>query len=188
MAESCNNGDEDVVERILSVLPPKTLMRFNIVSVSGGNKLESRDKSSNAGLSLFKYSSSPLSHSMLDKRTHLYSVWAIPPDEVSVRVKKVMESLRAESMVQRSSPTFRSFYYQCVSLLIASSFLSEDESWKLWDTTQSCAAKFGFCNQVRPHLSLLYGYLTEEEKRKAREIIQLLKSWEKIAEYPLRIN
>ncbi|KAK9919987.1 hypothetical protein M0R45_028556 [Rubus argutus] len=32
MAESCNNGDEDVVERILSVLPPKTLMRFKCVS------------------------------------------------------------------------------------------------------------------------------------------------------------
>jgi hypothetical protein len=68
--------------------------------------------------------------------------------------------------------------------------------------------------EVRPHLSLLYGYLTEEEKRKARELVgaldesitslsfpitrlalykidykdTTLKSWEKIAEYPLRIN
>ncbi|KAM5575209.1 hypothetical protein ABKV19_014246 [Rosa sericea] len=193
-----------------------------------------------------KYTSSPLSHSMLEK-SHSYSVWAIPPDEVSIRVKKVMEGLRAEFGGPEIEPhipvvgsirmahedvlneftnylqsrvisgykakvsrvVFRSSYYQCVSLLVDSSF-----SCKNYEITQralNCNQIFGFCNRVRPHLSLLYGYLTEEEKKKAEEKVNILdesitsmsfpitrlalykidykdttlKSWEKIAEYPL---
>ncbi|KAM5575207.1 hypothetical protein ABKV19_014246 [Rosa sericea] len=218
----------------------------SIVSVLGGNRLGRRDDSSNAESSHSKYTSSPLSHSMLEK-SHSYSVWAIPPDEVSIRVKKVMEGLRAEFGGPEIEPhipvvgsirmahedvlneftnylqsrvisgykakvsrvVFRSSYYQCVSLLVDSSF-----SCKNYEITQralNCNQIFGFCNRVRPHLSLLYGYLTEEEKKKAEEKVNILdesitsmsfpitrlalykidykdttlKSWEKIAEYPL---
>ncbi|XP_061988322.1 F-box/kelch-repeat protein At3g06240-like [Rosa rugosa] len=218
----------------------------SIVSVLGGNRLGRREDSSNAEISHSKYTSSPLSHSILE-RTHSYSVWAIPPDEVSIRVKKVMEGLRAEFGGPEIEPhipvvgsirmahedvlnefknylqsrvisgykakvsrvVFRSSYYQCVSLLVDSSF-----SCKNYEITQralNCNQIFGFCNRVRPHLSLLYGYLTEEEKKKAEEKVNILdesitsmsfpitrlalykidykdttlKSWEKIAEYPL---
>lgn len=33
---------------------------------------------------------------MVDNEWHSYSVWAIPPDDVSLKIKKVMESLRSE--------------------------------------------------------------------------------------------
>ena len=47
-----------------------------------------------ANFSLYKCS--PLSYSISDKKSHLYTVWAIPQDDLSLRIKKVMEGLRAE--------------------------------------------------------------------------------------------
>jgi hypothetical protein len=49
-----------------------------------------------ADFSLFKYSSLPFSHSIVEKKSHSYSVWAFPSDDMSLRIKKVMEGLRAE--------------------------------------------------------------------------------------------
>ncbi|KAK9923909.1 hypothetical protein M0R45_032306 [Rubus argutus] len=148
--------------------------------VLGGNKLKSRDNSTpNAGFSLSKYSSSPFSHSMVEKKSHLYSVCAFPSDEMSLRFKKVMEGLRTEFGGLEIEPHITVVGSIC----------------------------------VRPYLSLLYGYLTEEERKSARERVNILdkgignlsfpitrlalyknsykytictlKSWEKIAEYPL---
>ncbi|KAK9919994.1 hypothetical protein M0R45_028562 [Rubus argutus] len=218
----------------------------SIVSLLVGNKLENTD---NAGFSLFDYSSFPSSHSMVDNEWHSYSVWAMPPDDVSLRIKKVMESLRLEFGGPEIEPhipvvgslrmtheevlnkfrslqscvtsgykakvnqvVIRSFYYQCVSLLIDSSFDHSDESFELWRATRACGKCFGFCIGARPHLSLLYGNLTEEEKKKAQEKVSILdesitsmsfpitrlalykidykdkslKSWDKIAEHTLQ--
>ncbi|KAM5560887.1 hypothetical protein ABKV19_021829 [Rosa sericea] len=218
----------------------------SIVSVLGGNKLNSKDNSTlNADFSVFKYSSPPISHYMVDKKTYSYSVWAIPSDDVSLRIKKVMEGLRTEFGGPEINPHIavvgsicmkyedmlnkfrslqsivissykakvnqvvtRSSYFQCVSLLIDSS--SEELSL----ATGVCAAEFNFWNDVRPHLSLLYGYLTEEERKKAEEKVCILdesisslsfsvtrlalykidykdislKSWQKIVEYPLQFE
>ncbi|KAK9919993.1 hypothetical protein M0R45_028562 [Rubus argutus] len=219
---------------------------YSIVSLLVGNKLENTD---NAGFSLFDYSSFPSSHSMVDNEWHSYSVWAMPPDDVSLRIKKVMESLRLEFGGPEIEPhipvvgslrmtheevlnkfrslqscvtsgykakvnqvVIRSFYYQCVSLLIDSSFDHSDESFELWRATRACGKCFGFCIGARPHLSLLYGNLTEEEKKKAQEKVSILdesitsmsfpitrlalykidykdkslKSWDKIAEHTLQ--
>ncbi|XP_062002341.1 uncharacterized protein LOC133720169 isoform X3 [Rosa rugosa] len=221
---------------------------YSIVSILGGNKLENTDNSTNAGFSLFKYSFPP-SHSMVDNEWHSYSVWAIPPNDVSLKIKKVMKALRLEFGGPEIEPhitvvgsirmthenvlnefrslqscvtsgykakvnqvVIRSFYYQCVSLLIDSSVFSDDESFKIHRAAEACGRCFGFHNGVRPHLSLLYGNLTEEERRKAKEKVSILdksittmsfpitrlalhkidykdktlKSWEKIAEYTLQ--
>ncbi|KAM5560999.1 hypothetical protein ABKV19_021889 [Rosa sericea] len=162
---------------------------YSIVSILGGNKLENKDNATNAGSSLLEYSSFP--SSMVGNEWHSYSVWAIPPDDVSLRIKKVMEGLRSEfggpeiephitvvesvrmthvdvlnkfrSLQSRVTSGYkakvnqvviRSFYYQCVSLVIDSSL---DESIELWRATRACGTCFGFQNSVRPHLSLLYG-------------------------------
>ncbi|KAK9919989.1 hypothetical protein M0R45_028558 [Rubus argutus] len=219
---------------------------YSIVSLLVGNKLENTD---NAGFSLFDYSSFPSSHSMVDNEWHSYSVWAMPPDDVSLRIKKVMESLRLEFGGPEIEPhipvvgslrmtheevlnkfrslqscvtsgykakvnqvVIRSFYYQCVSLLLDSSFDHSDESFELWRATGACGRCFGFKIRVRPHLSLLYGNLTEEERKKAQEKVSILdesitsmsfpitrlalykidykdkslKSWDKIAEHTLQ--
>ncbi|KAK9920081.1 hypothetical protein M0R45_028643 [Rubus argutus] len=219
---------------------------FRIVSVLGGNNLKSRDNSTpNTGFSLFKYFSLSFGHSMVEKKSHSYSVWAFPSDDMSLRIKKVMEGLRVEFGGSKIEPHItligsirmthedvinkfrslrslvissfeakvnrvvtRSSYYQCVSLLIHS---SNKVSLELSYAIGVCGGEFQFWNDVRPHLSLLYGYLTEEERKKAQERVSILdeainslsfpvtrlalykigykdtslRSWEKIAEYPL---
>ncbi|KAK9919986.1 hypothetical protein M0R45_028555 [Rubus argutus] len=103
----------------------------------------------------------------------------------------------------------RNFYYQCVSLLIDSCSGQE-----IWEAARHCSAHFGFYTEHRPRLSLLFGNLTIEERKKAQEKVSImdesitslsfpitrlalykvnykdttLKSWEKIAEYPLLFN
>ncbi|PRQ48387.1 putative F-box domain, RNA ligase/cyclic nucleotide phosphodiesterase [Rosa chinensis] len=65
----------------------------------------------------------------------------------------------------------RHFYYQCVSLLIDS---STEVSSQLNYTTDICNAHFGFHLCGRPSLSLLYGNLTEEERKIALEKVSIL--------------
>ncbi|KAM5576976.1 F-box protein CPR1 [Rosa sericea] len=209
----------------------------SIVSVLGAQKLQSRDNSNVANFSLLTYF--PSSPSIVDRESISYSIWAIPPDDVSLRIKKVMESLRAEfggpeiephipivgsirmtyedvlnkfrSLRSKNLHAYqakvdlvvtRNFYHQCVSLLI--NFSTEV-------SRQICNAHFGLDSDGRPYLSLLYGCLTEEERKIALEkvcildknisnlsftIAQLglykidyrditLRSWEKISEYTL---
>ena len=115
-----------------------------------------------------EHSSFPFS--MVGNERHSYSVWAVPPDDVSLKVKKVMQGLRSEfggpeiephitvvgSIRMTPEDAFnkfrslqssvisgykakvnrvvtRSFYYQCVSLLIDSSFSNDDESYKVFN-------------------------------------------------------
>ncbi|XP_062001879.1 cyclic phosphodiesterase-like isoform X1 [Rosa rugosa] len=172
------------------------------------------------------------------QRKHTYTVWGIPPDHIVQRIKKIMEPLRAEFGGPEIEPHItavgsvllthdyavkqfingceniepytcevdqvvtRKFYYQPVSLLF------HPCPWQV--------GHFGGylhrCNSHMPHLSLLYGNLTEEERKRALEKVTELDdsiaslkftishlvlykthneardqhSWEKVMEYNLR--
>ncbi|KAM0945765.1 putative cyclic phosphodiesterase, 2',3'-cyclic-nucleotide 3'-phosphodiesterase [Dioscorea sansibarensis] len=62
-----------------------------------------------------------------------------------------------------SSVSRGSFFYQCVYLLL-------DPTPEVLNASSHCCAHFGYSNSTpyMPHLSLLYGDLTEKEKEKAR--------------------
>ncbi|KAJ6751397.1 hypothetical protein OIU85_001883 [Salix viminalis] len=135
-----------------------------------------------------------------------YSVWAIPPEDVRERLKKLMGGLRSEfggpeifqphitvvgaiSLTEQDAlEKFRSaceglkayqvktdrtvtgaFPSQCLYLL----FQSTPE---VMDASAHCCRHFGYkrSNQYMPHLSLLYGTLTNEEKKKAKEKTHVL--------------
>ncbi|XP_050105747.1 cyclic phosphodiesterase-like [Malus sylvestris] len=178
---------------------------------------------------------------------NVYSVWALPPDDVAPRLKKLMQGLRAEfggpqfephitvvgaisltlddalakfrsaseglkaydAKVDRVATGTGTFFYQCVSLLI-------NPTPQVVEASAHCSGHFGFKRSTpyMPHLSILYGDLTDEEKKKAQEkantldesiaglsfpVTRLalfktdpkditLKSWEKIAECTLESN
>ncbi|XP_050105748.1 cyclic phosphodiesterase-like [Malus sylvestris] len=178
---------------------------------------------------------------------NVYSVWALPPDDVAPRLKKLMQGLRAEfggpqfephitvvgaisltlddalakfrsaseglkaydAKVDRVATGTGTFFYQCVSLLI-------NLTPQVVEASAHCSGHFGFKRSTpyMPHLSILYGDLTDEEKKKAQEkantldgsiaglsfpVTRLalyktdpkditLKSWEKIAECTLESN
>ncbi|CAN6709854.1 unnamed protein product [Malus baccata var. baccata] len=129
------------------------------------------------------------------KRLYSYSVWAIPPADVSHRIKKVMEGLQAEfggpeiephipilgsiQMMSREDAlnkfrfapmddivakvdrvVTKNYYHQCVSLLM---------DRELFENAQRWSYHFGFYNS-----NLLYGKLTEEERKKAGEFVNIL--------------
>ncbi|KAM7257348.1 hypothetical protein ACFE04_013089 [Oxalis oulophora] len=175
---------------------------------------------------------------------HMYSVWALPPDDVAERLKrKVMEPLRSEFGGPQFEPHITvvgaitltgdealdkfklacdgirshnvavdrlcvgTFFYQCVYLLIQPS----DE---LMAASSHCTKHFGYESDTpyMPHLSLLYAFLSEDEKKKALDKAKTLdarvsrlcfpinrlalyktdtedttcKSWEKVAECDLK--
>ncbi|CAN6689599.1 unnamed protein product [Malus baccata var. baccata] len=191
---------------------------------------------------------------------NVYSVWALPPDDVAPRLKKLMQGLRAEfggpqfephitvvgaisltlddalakfrsaseglkaydAKVDRVATGTGTFFCQCVSLLI-------NPTPQVVEASAHCSGHFGFKRSTRlmipgwyyicpaaymPHLTILYGDLTDEEKKKAQEkantldesiaglsfpVTRLalfktdpkditLKSWEKIAECTLESN
>lgn len=176
---------------------------------------------------------------------YVYSVWAIPSEDVGSRVKKLMGGLRSEFGGPQFEPhvtavgaisltpddalqKFRSacdglkaysatvervatgtFFYQCVYLLL-------HPTAEVMEAGAHCNYHFGYKSSTpyMPHLSILYGDLTDEEKKKAAEkanaldegigtlkfqITRLalyktdtadktLKSWEKVAESSLIPN
>ncbi|CAN1847296.1 Cyclic phosphodiesterase [Linum perenne] len=157
-----------------------------------------------------------------DENKHVYSVWAAPPDDVRDRLKKLMDGLRSEF----GGPEFQPHVtvVGAVSLTeqdALNKFKSACEGVKAYTATvveasSHCSEHFGFKNSTpyMPHLSLLYGDLTEEEKAAAQEkTVQLhdsinslsfpisrlelwktdtedksLKSWVKISDYSLTTN
>ncbi|GLT52543.1 hypothetical protein SLA2020_258780 [Shorea laevis] len=176
---------------------------------------------------------------------YVYSVWALPPEDVATRLKKLMVGLRSEFGGPEFEPhitvvgsicltqddalaKFRSacqglkaytatvervatgtFFYQCVFLLL-------QPTPEVMDASDRCCGHLGYVRSTpyMPHLSLLYGDLTDEEKKKAQEKANILdesvnslscqisrlalyktdtedktcKSWEKVAEYNLSPN
>ncbi|XP_009615094.1 cyclic phosphodiesterase [Nicotiana tabacum] len=182
-----------------------------------------------------------VSEAVLEK--HVYSVWALPPEDVRVKVKKLMEGLRSEfggpqfephvtvvgairlteaealDRLKKACDTVKpysatvekvdcgTFYYQCVYLLL-------HPTTEVVEASAHCCSHFGYnrTGTYMPHLSLLYGDLTDEEKKKAQEKAYILdegicslsfpishlalcktdtedkscKSWEKVEEYSLQ--
>ncbi|XP_058188591.1 cyclic phosphodiesterase-like [Rhododendron vialii] len=176
---------------------------------------------------------------------HMYSVWAIPPEDVTERLKKLMAGLRLEfdgpefephvTVVGAISLTeddafdkFRAacqgvraytatvervatgtFFYQCIFLLL-------HPTPQVLEASSHCTRHFGYKSSTpyMPHLSILYGDLSNEEKKKAQEKTNILdesinnlsfqisslalyetdtedmtlKSWKKIAEFNLDTN
>ncbi|KAF3640160.1 Cyclic phosphodiesterase [Capsicum annuum] len=144
-----------------------------------------------------------ISEAVLEK--HVYSVWALPPEHVRVRVKKLMEGLRSEFdgphfephvtvigairlteaqardlfkiACQKLKPYSAkvekidagTFYYQCVYLLLK-------PTTEVVEASDLCCSQFGYnrSGSYMPHLSLIYGDLTDEEKKKAQEKAYIL--------------
>ncbi|KAJ9566160.1 hypothetical protein OSB04_002126 [Centaurea solstitialis] len=202
------------------------------------------------GFSLFFYSISMDVQSSeagggKQSKTDVYSVWAIPAEEVTARVKKVMLGLRSEfggpefephvtvvgairlteeearERLKKSCEGLKgynvtvekvatgSFFYQCVFLLLRPTNEVMKAGAHCWD-------HFGFKSPTpyMPHLSILYGDLTNEQKQRAQEKAnaldesvkslsfpitrfalyktdtedKTLKSWEKVTEITLQPN
>ncbi|KAG6594517.1 Cyclic phosphodiesterase, partial [Cucurbita argyrosperma subsp. sororia] len=172
----------------------------------------------------------------------LYSVWALPPEDVATKIISLMSSLRSEFGGPEFEPhitvvgairltpqdalnKFRSAcegvkayqatvdqvsigttFYQCVFLLI-------HPTTEVVQISSHCCGHFGYNNSTpyMPHLSLLYANISDEMKKRAKEIAdklneavnglkvpvtrlalyktdtsdETLKSWEKIAEHDL---
>ncbi|CAL5214239.1 unnamed protein product [Lathyrus oleraceus] len=175
----------------------------------------------------------------------IYSVWAIPPEDVCYRLTSLMTTLGSEFRGPHFEPHMTvvgaieltpddalnklrsasegvkafqvtvdrvatgTFFYQCVYLLL-------HPTPQIVETNAHCCSHFGYTNSTpyMPHVSLLYGDLTDEEKQKAQERANILddtlsglsfqisrlalyktdtkdktlKSWEKIAECTLTPN
>ncbi|KAL1555942.1 cyclic phosphodiesterase-like [Salvia divinorum] len=172
-----------------------------------------------------------------------YSVWALPPEELKPRLKRLMSGLRSEfggpefephvtvlgaikltesearGMFQKACEGVKpyaatvdrvatgTFFYQCVFLLLR-------PTPEVVEASAHSCAQFGFKSSTPyiPHLSLLYGDLTDEEKKTAQEKAyaldesidglnfqisrlalyktetedQTCKSWEKVEEFELK--
>ncbi|KAL3616991.1 hypothetical protein CASFOL_039385 [Castilleja foliolosa] len=129
-----------------------------------------------------------------------YSVWALPPEELTPRLKKLMDGLRSEfggpqfephatvvgaisltetearDMLNKACEGLKAytatvdkvatgtFSFQCVFLLL-------HPTPQVVEASAHCCRHFGYKNSspYMPHLSLLYGDLTDEEKKKAQE-------------------
>ncbi|KAI3710101.1 hypothetical protein L2E82_39875 [Cichorium intybus] len=198
------------------------------------------------GLTLFLFSISmdvQVGEAAQQPKKDVYSVWALPPDDVTERLKKLMVGLRSEfggpefephvtavgaislteddarDKLKKACEGLKSynatvekvatgtFFYQCVFLLL-------HPTTEVMETGAHCWNHFGYKSSTpyMPHLSILYGDLTDEEKKKAQEkanaldqtveslsfpIVRLalyktdtedktLKSWEKVTEITLQ--
>lgn len=176
---------------------------------------------------------------------HVYSVWALPPEDLTERLKKLMAGLRSEFGGPEFEPHVTvvgaislteddaidkflaackgvkaydatvekvatgTFFYQCVFLLLS-------PTPQVVEASSHCTGHFGYNSSTpyMPHLSILYGDLSNEEKKKAQEKANILdesidslsfqishlalyetdteditlKSWKKIAEFNLEAN
>ncbi|PNY12828.1 cyclic phosphodiesterase-like protein [Trifolium pratense] len=141
---------------------------------------------------------------------HMTVVGAIEltPDDALNKLRSASEGVKPfDVTVDRVAAG--TFFYQCVYLLV-------HPTPQIVETNGHCCSHFGYKNSTpyMPHLSLLYGDLTDEEKQKAQERANVLddslsglsfqisklalyktdtedktlKSWEKIAECTLTPN
>ncbi|TXG47741.1 hypothetical protein EZV62_027035 [Acer yangbiense] len=108
---------------------------------------------------------------------NVYSVWAIPPEDVGARLKKIMEGLKSDF----GGPHFEPHVTVVGAINLtaedaAEKFKSACEGLKVVEASAHCCAHFGYSNSTpyMPHLSLLYADLTDDEKKKAQEKINAL--------------
>ncbi|KAI3495395.1 hypothetical protein L1887_37733 [Cichorium endivia] len=198
------------------------------------------------GLTFFLFSISmdvQVGEAAQQPKKDVYSVWALPPEDVTERLKKLMVGLRSEfggpefephvtavgaislteddarDKLKKACEGLKSynatvekvatgtFFYQCVFLLL-------HPTTEVMETGAHCWNHFGYKSSTpyMPHLSILYGDLTDEEKKRAQEkanaldqtveslsfpIVRLalyktdtedktLKSWKKVTEITLQ--
>uniref|UniRef100_A0A804Q3W4 Cyclic phosphodiesterase n=1 Tax=Zea mays TaxID=4577 RepID=A0A804Q3W4_MAIZE len=92
----------------------------------------------------------------------VYSVWALPPEPVRDRFRRIMEGLRAAY----GGPAFEPH------VTVVGDFRGRrSEAVKVVGASDHCCANFGYNRKTpyMPHVSLLYGDLTDEEKEEARK-------------------
>ncbi|XP_010916331.2 cyclic phosphodiesterase [Elaeis guineensis] len=120
-----------------------------------------------------------LKHLMADLRSefggpefepHITVVGAIRlrPDDAVRRLRSACAAL-SPYPARVASAARGTFFYQCVYLLI-------DPSPEVMQTSAHCCEHFAYKNSAAymPHLSLLYGDLTDEQKEKARQRVEEL--------------
>ncbi|KAK8487653.1 hypothetical protein V6N13_063028 [Hibiscus sabdariffa] len=125
----------------------------------------------------------------------VYSVWALPPEDVTARVKKLMEGLRSEF----GGPPFEPHITVVGSISLApddalAKFRAACDGLKAYNATvdrvatgtffYQCVVEtsahgsdhFGYkrSSPYMPHLSLLYADISEEEKKRAQEKANIL--------------
>ncbi|XP_020105371.1 cyclic phosphodiesterase-like [Ananas comosus] len=113
----------------------------------------------------------------------VYSVWALPPEDVRGRLKRLMATLRSEFGGPAFDPHItvvgatRLHPAAAVEMLrSAAAALSPDPSPEVVEASAHCCRHFGYQSSTpyMPHLSLLYGDLTDEEKERARRRVEEL--------------
>ncbi|CAI0560710.1 unnamed protein product [Linum tenue] len=158
-----------------------------------------------------------------EKKKHAYSLWGVPPKDVRIRLKKLTDGLRSEF----GGPEFQPHVTVVGAVRLTeqdaiSRFNSACEGLKPYaaavvEAGSHCGGHFGYKRSTpyMPHLSLLYGDLSDEEKEKVEEkamelddsisslsfeisSLELwktdtedkysLKSWEKTSEFNLSSN
>ncbi|KAJ8761945.1 hypothetical protein K2173_006547 [Erythroxylum novogranatense] len=174
---------------------------------------------------------------------HDYSLWAMPPEEVASRAKKLIESLGSEFGGPQFEPhvtvvgaialtehdALDKFRSACEGLKAYTATVDRvatrtgggvlvllHPTSEVMETSEHCSGHFGHKhpNPYMPHLSVFYGELTDDEKKRAEEKVKklddsingltfkisclqlwktdtqdkTLKSWEKIAECSLSSN
>ncbi|KAJ7968801.1 cyclic phosphodiesterase-like [Quillaja saponaria] len=118
----------------------------------------------------------PETISNLEVKKDVYSVWALPPEDVGERVKKLMEGLRSEfggpqfephitvvgAITLTADDALNKFDQRCVYLLV-------HPTVEVVETSAHCSSHLGYRNSTpyMPHLSILYGDLTDDEKKRA---------------------
>ncbi|XP_047310091.1 cyclic phosphodiesterase-like [Impatiens glandulifera] len=125
-----------------------------------------------------------------------YSVWALPPVEVEVRLKNLMENLRAEfggpelephvTVVKSATLTEKAarekFAAVCKDLNSYNLVVEKVDTGTCVflllrsdpQVMEISHAHFGHNTSFKPHMSLIYGDLTDEEMKKAEEKVFIL--------------
>ncbi|KAK9152532.1 hypothetical protein Sjap_000012 [Stephania japonica] len=115
---------------------------------------------------------------------HITLVGAIrlTESEALDKFRSACEDLKRAYSVQMKSVSCGTFFYQCVYLQLQPTPQDDDYAALVIDVSAHCTGHFGYKSftlksiAYMPHLSLLYGDLTEEEKQRAKEKVEVLDS------------
>lgn len=133
------------------------------------------------------------------EQEYAYSVWAFPTPEVSDRLRGVMSGLRDEFSGPRFDPhvtlvgairltpseAIKRFRAACSGVKPYAAKVADVGQWvdllieptpEVVGASAHCCGHFEYKSSTpyMPHLSLLYGDLTDEEKEKAKEKVKAL--------------
>ncbi|CAA6673006.1 unnamed protein product [Spirodela intermedia] len=129
----------------------------------------------------------------------VYSVWAIPPEGVTQRLKKLMSALRSEfggpefdphiTVVGATKLTHHDALRNLRAVVYGGAATATLKPYPARLSAVSCGTSFFQCvyflvdpspryasSEYMPHLSLLYGDLSEEERRRAAAMAEALAS------------